>query len=137
MANVFNDGDPLNIDTLNTMYTDILKIKGQVAALSGGTSSNNANQEPTVPVIHIGSARVNVTKNVLSTTSAIDVGKGTTFRSGELPRIVCSVRSTLKSGQQVSASIIDYTGTPTLHVMSNENDSIQIDWICIFKRPIA
>lgn len=137
MANVFNDGDPLNIDTLNTMYTDLLKLKGQVAALSGGTSASGNNQEPTIPVIHVGSARVSATKNILSTTSGIDVGKGTTFRAGEIPRIVCAVRSTLKSGQQVSASIVDYTGTPTLHVMSNLDDSIQVDWICIFKRPIA
>lgn len=136
MANVFNDGDPLNIDTLNLMYTDILKLKGQVAALSGGTSSNNPNQEPTIPVIHIGSARLSVTKGVLATTP-VDVGKGTTFRTGEIPRIVCAVRSTLKANQQVSAAIIDYTGTPTLHVTSNENDSIMVDWICIFKRPIA
>jgi hypothetical protein len=126
---LFTDGEPLDVSKLNSMAAKIDELNATLAMLTK-SAGNNANRIPAIPIVQTGHIVVNIDA---AGTKAEPIAYSPELFNGNVPKIVASPRSNLKSKQYVSVSVIGLTTTPQIVVTTNDKlTNFRIDWIAVY-----
>jgi hypothetical protein len=137
MANVFQEGEPLNVTSLNEMYTELVKLRGNFGAMSQADDIVDSLLGPSVPVITGRREEVDLKKDeVVSINISDQLSKVYTGKT-ETPWIVTSLGGKLNAKDVVSVSVHGTGLQKTIYVTSNVNKgNFGIFWIAVYLRPI-
>ena len=135
MANVFEEGEPLNVVALSDMYTELQKLRGQFGSFTSAGDVVNSLLGPTVPVMASGTDIVSVTAG---TPFSIDITDQLSkiFLNGESPIVVASHGNNYSSGEVTSVSSHAANGRVKIYILSNKSKDIRYNWIATYSRKI-
>jgi len=135
MANVFEEGEPLNVVALGEMYTELQKLRGQFGSFTAAGDIVNSLLGPTIPIIAYGSDIVSVTAG---TPFSIDITDQLSkkFLSGESPIVVASHGSNYSSGEVTTVSSHAAGGRVKIYILSNKSKDIRYNWIATYSRKV-
>lgn len=134
MANIFQNGDPVNVDALNDLVSRLVTLEAQNGQLFNTTSMLNNNMQTVskIPIVYSGTETVSIAANglqVIDITSKLNLR----YTSAQPPTVVATVASTLKAKDQVSVSVHKSAGTWKIYVTSNTaKDTLHINWISVY-----
>lgn len=137
MANVFQEGEPLNVTSLNEMYTELVKLRGNFGAMSTAGEIVDSLLGPTVPVITGNRESIDLKANdVVSISIADKLSKKYTGNT-ENPWIIVGLGGKLNAKEVVSATVHGSGLQKTIYVTSNvKKDNFGIYWIAVYLRPL-
>ena len=137
MANVFQEGEPLNVTSLNEMYTELVKLRGNFGAMATAGDIVDSLLGPTVPVIAGKRESVNLVANGVVTISIADeLSKKYTGKT-ETPWVVVGLGGKLNAKEVVSATVHGSGLQKTIYVTSNvSKENFGIYWIAVYLRPL-
>jgi len=104
----FNEGEPLDIDKLNSISSNISNTWSATNAVFNTTTGGQ--EKPYVPVIEFGQEEfLNVSPGQLYSK---ELNFNNAFAGLDVPRCVASPRMGISAGQQVTVSVINLTTSP-------------------------
>ena len=129
----FNEGEPLDIDKLNSISSNISNTWSATNAVFNTTTSGQ--EQPWVPVMAFGQE---IFPNVLpNTVYTLPLNFDNVFAGLDVPRCVASVRTGLSTGQQVTVSVITLRDNPRIQVVSSLKEAnLIVDGIAISKKTV-
>ena len=137
MANVFQEGEPLNVTSLNEMYTELVKLRGNFGSMTSAGEIVDSILGPTVPVIAAYREAIDVKKGVVSTLSIYDKLSKTYNGKTESPIIIAGLGGQLSSGQTASVSVHGSGLQKTLYLTTNfDRNDFGVYWVAVYLKPI-
>lgn len=134
---VFNEGEPLDVDKLNKIQTNVTNTYTLSNSISTAftNSTSGAQTSPYVPIMNCGYLIFpKITANVKARLS-FDYGKSI---FPDIPTVVASCRTTISDKEQISIAVINLSGQPAIEVVSNMGHTdLRIEWIAMGKRAIT
>lgn len=127
---LFTDGEPLDVAKLNKLATQVDELNAKMAIITNSVNSSNKNRVPAIPIVQTGHVVVNMDG---AGTKTEPIAYSPELFEGNVPKVVASPRSNLKSKQYVSVSVTNITTTPQIVVTTNDKlTNFRIDWIAIY-----
>ena len=129
----FNEGEPLDIDKLNAISSNISNTWSATNAVFNTTVAGQ--EQPFIPVMAFDQIEFkDVEPNTVYT---LPLNFNNAFAGLDVPRCVATVRSGLSAGQKVSVAVITLRDNPRVQVVSSlKEKSLLIDWIAVSKKTI-
>lgn len=138
MANVFQEGEPLDVTQLNQMYTDIVKLQAVFGSMTSAGSIVGNLLGPTVPVIDLGyipAVTIGAGKVATIDISTLLAKK---FTGVGTPMVTITPFTELSAKDSISASLAGSGLDKIIYITNNGTTSqkVGITWHAIFLKPI-
>lgn len=134
---VFNEGEPLDVDKLNKIQTNVFNAYQLSNSISTAFSNSTSGSQsaPYVPVMNSGYVIFTSLPANTKRREFFDYGKSI---FPEIPIVVASCRTALADKEQISISVVNLSGQPAIEVISNTaHAELRVEWIAMGKKIIS
>lgn len=129
---VFNEGEPLDVDKLNKIQTNVANAYQLSNALTNATVGTQT--QSYVPVMNSGYVIFEKLEANKKATIAFEPGSMFTAT----PVVVAGLRSGISDGEQISVSVINLTTKPEIAIISTKaRTNVRVEWIAMQKKEIT
>lgn len=126
----FSEGAPLDPNALNDLRTDLVNTYAKANVLFNNTQ--NGQTQSYKYIFNCGTETFDDLE--VNTPKDIPLDLGTGFETTPAPKVVATVRTSLKKGENVITYVTSSSGANwKLWVVSNVKKKINVDWIAIQK----
>jgi hypothetical protein len=128
----FSEGAPLDPNALNDLRADLVNTYAKANVLYNSTESGQTKSYKYI--FNCGTESFEDLE--VNTPKSIPLDLGTGFDASPAPKVVATIRTSLKKGETVSTYVTSSNGGNwQLWVTSNVKKKINVDWIAIQKLP--
>ena len=139
MANVFQEGQPLDVVQLNQMITDIAKLQGVFGSMTTAGSIVSNLLGPTVPIIDLGyiaAIKVSPGKRETMDLESLLARK---FAGLGTPIVTVTPITELNNSYSISVSLYGEGINKKVYIINNGKTevSVAMNWQAIYLKPIS